>query len=75
MGKQRGDKVKSENRIKGYKKGSESWNEEYNMLLYDGITCNECIHCKRCRSVFGINLSNCKCDFYPNRFQHKGGER
>jgi hypothetical protein len=65
--------MKSENRVKGYKKGAQDWEAEYNMLLDDGLTCNDCAHCERCCSLFGQKpyVNEGKCQFYPNRFLKK----
>jgi hypothetical protein len=62
--------MKSEERVKGYRKGTESWEAEYDMLLEDGATCNDCRHVKRCCTIFGQApyVTEGKCQFYPNRF-------
>jgi hypothetical protein len=62
--------MKSESRVKGYKPGTEEWKAEYNMLLEDGLTCNNCTHVKKCCSIFGQTpyVNEGKCQFYPNRF-------
>jgi len=61
--------MKTESRVKGYKKGSEDWKAEFNMLLDDGVTCSECMHSNRCKTIFGGNDSNTSCQFHPTRFQ------
>jgi hypothetical protein len=63
--------MKSKDRVKGYKEGTIDWKAEYNMLLDDGATCNECVHKERCCTMFGQGpyVNNGKCQFYPNRFQ------
>jgi hypothetical protein len=68
--------MKSESRVKNYKPGSEDWKAEYNMLLDDGLTCNDCAHVNRCCSLFGQTpyVNEGKCQFYPNRFYPKGKE-
>jgi hypothetical protein len=65
--------MKSESRVKNYKPGSEDWKAEYNMLLDDGLTCNDCVHITRCCSLFGQTpyVNEGKCQFYPNRFYPK----
>lgn len=61
--------MKSINRIhKAYKEGTEDWNAIYNMLLDDGVTCEDCKHSKRCCSIFGSKLTDTMCQFHPNRF-------
>jgi hypothetical protein len=62
--------MKSESRVKDYKPGTETWKAEYNMLLDDGLTCNDCAHVKRCCLLFGQtpHVNEGKCQFYPNRF-------
>ena len=63
--------MKSESRVKGYKKGTKDWAADYNMLLDDGVTCNDCAHNKRC-FAFGFSRPGSeRCDFYPNRFLSK----
>ena len=61
--------VKSESRVKGYKKGSGDWRAEYNMLLEDGVKCVDCLFSEKCRKIFGGDDNNTSCQFYPNRFQ------
>ena len=63
--------MKSESRVKGYRKGTEDWEAEYNMLLDDGITCAECSHSNKCKRMYGGDDSNTRCQFYPNRFSQK----
>jgi hypothetical protein len=65
--------AKSEDRVKGYKKGTEDWKAEYNMLLDDGVTCNDCVHVERCCVLFGQrpHVNDGRCQFYPNRFSAK----
>ena len=60
--------AKDLNRIKRYKQGTNDFAAEYNMLLDDGITCNDCIHCIKCCSMFGQKETDTSCQFYPNRF-------
>jgi hypothetical protein len=68
--------MKSESRVKGYKPGSKDWKAEYDMLLDDGLTCNECVHVERCCLLFGQTtyVNEGKCQFYPNRFCQKTEE-
>lgn len=62
--------TKSEDRVhKCFKKGTKDWNNQYNMLLDDGVTCGQCIHSVRCKTMFGGNDKNTSCQFYPNRFR------
>jgi len=61
--------MKSESRINPcYKKGTEDWKAELNMLLDDGVTCGDCIHSARCKAMFGGNNTNTYCQFYPSTF-------
>lgn len=64
--------MKSKNRVpSGYLEGSRDWEAEYNMLLDDGLTCNDCSHVERCCSMFGQRpyVNSGRCQFYPNRFK------
>ena len=62
--------VKSEDRVhKYFKKGTEDWNHQYNMLLYDGVTCGQCVHSLRCKTIFDGDDKNTSCQFYPSRFR------
>lgn len=65
--------MKSEDRVKLFKPGSSSWNEAYNMLLDDGLTCNDCVYVEKCCSLFGQtpHVNEGQCQFYPNRFAFK----
>jgi hypothetical protein len=65
--------MKSESRVIGYKKGTQDWQDQYDMLLDDGVTCNDCIHCERCCGIFGQRpyVNDGRCQFYPNRFRAK----
>jgi hypothetical protein len=70
--------TKNENRVNAcYKYGSEDWKAKFNMLLDDGLTCNDCVHIKRCCSLFGQSpyVNEGKCQFYPNRFAAKRDKR
>lgn len=67
--------MKSKNRIHHfYREGTQDWDAEFNMLLDDGVTCNDCVSCKRCVAMFGVESTNTTCDFYPNRFTEKEKE-
>jgi hypothetical protein len=62
--------LKSKSRVpKGYREGTEDWNDQYNMLLDDGVTCKDCVHCNRCCSIFGQKETCTSCQFYPNKFR------
>ena len=63
--------MKSKNRILYYKEGTKDWEHQYDMLLEDGVTCKDCIYCKRCCSIFGQSEGDTSCQFYPNRFSEK----
>lgn len=61
--------MKSKDRVnKNYREGTKDWEDQYNMLLDDGVTCGDCKHSERCKAIFGGNDSNTRCQFYPNRF-------
>ena len=63
---------KSADRVaKFYKLYTDDWKAQYNMLLDDGVTCGQCVHANRCRTIFGGNDSNTSCQFYPNKFYPK----
>lgn len=62
--------MKSESRVsKHYKKGTEDWEAQYNMLLEDNVTCGDCVHSQRCKMLFDGDDNNTSCQFYPNRFR------
>ena len=62
-------KMKSEGRVhKAFKKGTADWNNQYNMLLDDGITCGQCVHSLKCKEMFGGDDNNKTCQFFPNKF-------
>ena len=44
------------------------------MKIPNSKTCKDCVHCKRCCSMFGANPQNTECDFYPVRFQDASEE-
>jgi hypothetical protein len=63
--------MKSEDRVgSSYKKGTKDWDAEYDMLLDDGVTCNDCRYVNRCCTIFGQTpyVNEGKCQFYPNLF-------
>lgn len=39
------------------------------MDLPKGETCGTCVHAKRCTSMFGAELSDTSCGFFPRRFR------
>lgn len=51
-----------------YAKYPEEWKAQYNMLLPDGITCKQCVHCNKCCTIFGQKETDTKCQFHPSRF-------
>ena len=60
---------KSANRVSTYYKvGSKEWQEEYDMLLPDNITCKECKNCSKCVNLFGSNETDTMCQWYPSKF-------
>ena len=70
--------MKSKDRVpRCYKEGTQDWEAEYNMLLDDGVTCNDCIHVSRCTRLFGQGpyVNDGKCQFYPNKFMGKRREK
>lgn len=66
--------MKSKDRVpKYYRKETKDWEAEYNMLLDDAVTCNECIHVERCCALFAQKpyVNSGRCQFHPNRFSPK----
>ncbi len=62
---------KSPERVhKGYVNYLKDWQAQYDMLLMDGATCNNCAHSNRCVSMFDSKLTDTSCQFYPSRFKH-----
>lgn len=60
--------TKSKDRVRGYKEGTKDWEAAYNMLLDDGVMCDDCLYFNRCQT-FGFTWpGRTECDFYPNRF-------
>lgn len=45
------------------------------MKLPEGKTCADCLHCRKCTSMFGAKPENNYCDFYPVRFVQKSMEK
>jgi hypothetical protein len=39
------------------------------MDLPDGMTCADCVHCRRCCLMFGHIPEDRSCDWSPSRFQ------
>lgn len=39
------------------------------MELPNGKTCADCVHVKRCTTIFGAKPENKSCDFEPIRFK------
>jgi hypothetical protein len=60
--------MKSESRIKGYKKGTADWEAEYDMLLPDGVTCKDCWWFLKCNTIYGSKESDTRCQFHPSKF-------
>lgn len=68
--------MKSKHRVlKCYKEGTKEWGFQYNMLLDDGVTCDDCGHAKRCFALGYSASGSTTCDFYPNRFRPKRKEK
>lgn len=68
--------MKSKDRVpEGYREGTRDWQDQYDMLLDDGVTCNDCAHVKRCCALFGQEPNDESCQFYPNCFTEKEGEK
>lgn len=53
----------------GYLPYPKDWAAQYNMLLMDGTTCSDCIHIKRCSTLFEQSPTSDSCQFHPNKFQ------
>ena len=41
------------------------------MMLPAGMMCVDCVHLKRCTTLFSVVATNTVCDFAPSRFQAK----
>ena len=41
------------------------------MKLPDNKTCGDCAHSFRCTKLFGAQLTNIECDFFPIKFVSK----
>lgn len=52
-----------------YRRGVRSPTDE--MDLPEGVTCADCVHCRRCCLMFGHIPEDEVCDFSPSRFQRK----
>lgn len=60
---------KDPNRVpKFYDQYVNDWNNQYDMLLMDTVTCKSCSNCDRCVSMFGQKEIDTFCQFFPNRF-------
>ena len=65
-------KGKNPDRVReSYRKWPDDWNRQYNMLLMDGKTCEDCLHANRCCSLFGQQETDTSCQFWPNKFTQK----
>ena len=56
---------------KHYEKYPSEWHAQYNMLLMDGKTCDDCMHCIRCVTLFDQKETSTTCQFYPSRVVYK----
>lgn len=68
--------MNSKDRIpSAYHEGTHDWQDQYDMLLDDGITCKYCVHVERCCAIFGQRpyVNDGQCQFYPNRFRANNG--
>lgn len=65
--------MKSPERVKGYRPGTQDWTDQYDMLLDNDVTCNDCVHVKRCCAIFGQGpyVNDGRCQFHPNRFRRR----
>ena len=43
--------------------------DEDQMNLPEGMTCGDCVHCRRCTSMFGHIPTDESCDWSPSRFR------
>jgi len=46
-----------------------SASDEDQMNLPEGMTCGDCVHCRRCTSMFGHIPTDESCDWSPSRFR------
>lgn len=61
---------KNPNRVhKAYDKYISDWNNQYDMLLMDGVTCKQCVNCDRCVLMFGQKETATSCQWHPNKFK------
>lgn len=52
----------------GYKRYPDEFKAQYNMLLPDFVTCEQCYHISRCRALYGQKGNETSCQFHPNRY-------
>jgi len=64
--------VKQHSNINGY--NAEEKKRIQSMWLSDGITCFDCVHYRRCSTIFGTAANDVDCQFHPNRYIAKLGE-
>lgn len=43
--------------------------DEERMNLPEGMTCGDCVHCRRCTMMFGHIPADEVCDWAPSRFR------
>ena len=48
-------------------------NDTDRMNLPDGMTCGDCVHCRRCTLMFGHIPADEVCDWSPSRFKQAAG--
>lgn len=41
------------------------------MLLPEGKTCGDCVHCYRCTRIYGMHETDTACSFFPRKFLDK----
>ena len=51
------------------KRGRSKSPEGKAMELPEDKTCNDCVHCRKCCSIFGHISEDEVCDWYPSRFK------
>lgn len=56
-----------------YRRGKDKSKEGVAMELPEGKTCGDCLHCRRCCSIFGRIPADEVCDWYPSRFAPMSG--
>jgi hypothetical protein len=52
-----------------YASGDDEIDYDAAMRLPEGKTCGDCVHCRRCCTMFGHVPGDTSCDFYPIRFK------